>query len=595
MQSILGINAYHADSSAAIIVDGKIIAAAENERFTRVKHSAGFPNDAIKWCLNKCQLSLKDLDHIAINTLPKSNINKKILYTLLNTPSPGFIIEKIKKKAQRFDLDSNINLIFPGEDFNGEYHFVEHHLCHMASAFFASEYNESSVLSVDGFGDFSSCAWGYGNDFNLKADGYIHFPHSLGILYTAITQYLGFPNYGDEYKVMGLAPYGMPRYLDKIRRLVSITKDGLFKLNLKYFNHGKQNLNYQWEGEYPVLDKHFSYKLIDLLGPEREKDEEISQRHFDIASSLQFIYEEAFFNLLNKVYYNYDSKSICLAGGCAANSVANGKISKFTNFKRVYIQSAAGDAGGALGAALYVSNNINSKRTSPMASAYLGPSFTNKEIETLLESSDIKNKLKKIDCKINKIGDNELKDIDQYIKEIVNYIEEGKVVGWFNGAMEWGPRALGNRSIICDPRRSDIQSILNKKIKKRESFRPFAPSIMKEHAKEWFDIPDDFELNVPYMMQVLPFKENKRDLVPAVCHVDGTGRLQTVTSALNERYYSLIKEFFQRTNIPMLLNTSFNENEPIVCTPLEAFNCFSRTKMDMLVLNDFIIKRLNND
>ena len=591
MTIILGINAFHADSSAALLIDGKVISAVEEERFSRIKHSAGFPKQSIKWCLKNSNISITDVDHIGINTDPKANFLKKVFYTLRNSPSPGFILDRLQNKIERIDLRNNIKNLFPDEEIKSEFHFIEHHLTHLASTFFASNYNDSAILSVDGFGDFASSAWGFGKESNITIGGQICFPHSLGIFYTAITQYLGFPNYGDEYKVMGLAPYGNPRFLFEMKEILKLDEKGLFKLNLKYFTHSDQRLNHQWSEGAPVLADHFSNNLIDLLGKKRKFREKLNKRHIDIAASVQSMYEEAFFNLLNMIFKKYKNKNICLAGGCAANSVANGKISKFTKFKKVYIQSAAGDAGGALGVCYSIWNKYKDIRAKSMGAAYLGPSFKNSEIEGIIKSDNYKSLIFNKSFTVDVIGNSKYKDIDTFILSIAKSISEGKVIGWFQGKMEWGPRALGNRSILGDPRRSDMKEILNKKIKRRESFRPFAPSILYEFAEEWFEIPNDFKLEVPYMMQVLQFKSDKRPLVPAVCHVDGSGRLQTVKSKENPRYYKLIKSFYNLTSVPMILNTSFNENEPIVCNPKEALDCFLRTKMDILVLNDFMIAR----
>ncbi len=591
MTIVLGINAFHADSSAALLIDGEIVSAVEEERFTRIKHAAGFPKQSILWCLKNSKISISEVDHIGINSDPKANFFKKITYTLRNSPNPGFIIDRVKNKLERSDLKKNILSLFPGEEINAQFHFVEHHLTHLASAFFASKFNDSAILSVDGFGDFASSAWALGNEKNIDIGGQVFFPHSLGIFYTAITQFLGFPNYGDEYKVMGLAPYGNPRFLFEMREIVRLEKNGLFKLNLDYFRHGNQRLAHQWSEGSPILADHFSNNLENLLGKKRKIGEKLSQMHIDIASSVQKMYEEAFFNLLNMIYNKYKNKNICLAGGCAANSVANGKISRMSKFKKVYIQSAAGDAGGALGACYSIWNQLNKSKAKSMGPAYLGPSYSKKQINKIINDEKYKGIIFDKSFTVDVLGSDKFPEINSFLLYIAKNISEGNVVGWFQGSMEWGPRALGNRSILGDPRRADMKDILNKKIKRRESFRPFAPSILHDFVDDWFNIPDDFTLNVPYMMQVLPFKSDKSTLVPAVCHVDGSGRLQTVKSRENPRYYNLIKSFYNLTSVPMILNTSFNENEPIVCSPEEALNCFLRTKMDILVLGDYLISR----
>lgn len=591
MTYILGLNAFHADSSAALIKDGNIIAAVEEERFRRLKHWAGFPSKSIAWCLKDANIKLSDINHVAINTKPKAHLLRKLIYTIKKKPDPKFLIKRFKNKRERTDIKTYFKSFFPNNYLKAKIHYIEHHKAHLASAFYASNFKKAAVLSVDGFGDFASCAWGIGENKDLSVDGQIFFPHSLGAFYTTITQFLGFPNYGDEYKVMGLAPYGRASYMNEMREILKIKSDGSFELNLKYFNHPKGNVAHQWDNGIPILDNHFSGSLIDLLGPKRVQGAQIEKKDMDIAASAQSIYEEALFNMISSLYEKYSIKKICLAGGCGNNSVANGKITRNTPFKNLYVQAAAGDAGGALGSALSVWNNLDFERSTRMSSAYLGPCSNEKEIHKLINNKKVKTKLNKLDCKIYKIGDSKFKNEKQFLNHIVNEICNGSIIGWFQGRMEWGPRALGNRSILGDPRRNDMKKILNKKIKKRESFRPFAPSILKEEIDKWFVLNDISDIEVPYMMKVYPIKFEKKELIPAVCHVDGTGRLQTVTEEENGRYYRLIKLFHEVTNIPILLNTSFNENEPIVTYPNEALDCFLRTKMDILVLDDFVIQR----
>lgn len=581
MTLILGINAFHADASAALIKDGSIISAAEEERFRRIKHWAGFPNRAIEWCLSECGAGLEDLDHIAINSLPGAHRLRKVAYTFAKRPDPRFLVARWRNKRQRAGLKEQLASAFPGKKVNARLHFVEHHRAHLASAFYPSPFQEAAVVSVDGFGDFASGAWGYGEATQLSLDGQIYFPHSLGAFYTAITQFLGFPHYGDEYKVMGLAPYGKPRYMDEMRKIVHLNADGTFCLDLRFFRHATQHLPHQWSHGVPVVGEHWSAELESLLGPARQADQPLDQRHRDIAHSAQAMYEEAFFNLLAAVEKKYASPHLCIAGGCGANSVANGKVTRRTGFKSIYVQAAAGDAGGAIGAAMDVWHQESSQRGAPMLHAYLGYQASSQEITQLLAEASIGASLKAAGCEVRQLQQHDL------CRQVSIAISEGSVVGWFQGRMEWGPRALGHRSILGDPRRADMKDILNMKIKRRESFRPFAPSVLREEVQAWFDIDGD----VPFMMQVYPIREEKRAYVPAVTHVDGTGRLQTVTQEHNGIYYQLIKQFYDRTGVPMILNTSFNENEPIVCTPSEALDCFLRTRMDLLVLNDIIIQR----
>ena len=581
MVLILGINAFHADAAAALVRDGEILSAVEEERFLRIKHWAGFPAEAIAWCLEDAGVGLEDLDHIAINALPSAHRWRKIAYTLAQRPDPRFLVQRWKNKRERAGLAGQLQKAFPGQSPRAELHFVEHHRAHLASAFFASPYEQAAVVSVDGFGDFASCAWGYGNGTELHLDGQVYFPHSLGAFYTAVTQYLGFPNYGDEYKVMGLAPYGKPLYLDRLRKVVKTLPDGRFELDIRYFRHATERLPHQWSQGSPVVGQHWSPLFEELLGDARQPDQPLLQHHRDIARSAQALYEEVFFNLLNAVHRRHPVDNLCIAGGCGANSVANGKVTLHTPFRQVWVQAAAGDAGGALGAALDVWHRLSTRRSSPMTTAYLGRAAKSGEIETLLAEPEVKQALADAGCQQVTLADDEL------CGQVAQAIAAGEVVGWFEGRMEWGPRALGHRSILGDPRRADMKDILNLKIKRRESFRPFAPSVLREAVADWFELDGD----VPFMMQVYPIRAEKRTLIPAVTHVDGTGRLQTVTAKDNHRYYNLIHSFKELTGVPMVLNTSFNENEPIVASPRQALQCFLRTRMDVLVLDQILIRR----
>jgi carbamoyltransferase len=459
--------------------------------------------------------------------------------------------------------------------------YVEHHMAHLASAFMVSPFDQAAVVSVDGFGDFVGAMWGVGRGNHLEAKGKIYFPHSLGLFYLAITQWLGFTQYGDEYKVMGLAAYGEPARRSEMRELVTLNASEQFRLNLPYFLHQVHGANMTFEAGEPHMGIVFSPEMERLLGPRRAPGEPISHRHEEIAASLQQRYEEAFLHLLNYVYEQVKIPNLCLAGGCAMNSVANGKIFQRTPFKEVYIQAAAGDAGGAIGAAYYVWNQIlQHSRNFVLESAYWGPQFSEVELSEAVSGSH--DELVKANCTIEKIEDNVA-----LCRQTAREIAAGKVVGWFQGRMEWGPRALGNRSILADPRKPEMKEVLNQRIKRRESFRPFAPSVLLEAVDEYFEqnYPD------PFMIKVYLIRPEKRPLVPAVTHVDGTGRLQTVAEKDNPLYWRLIKEFEHITQIPMLLNTSFNENEPIVCHPQEAIDCFLRTKMDVLVLGPYLMKR----
>ena len=580
---IIGVNAYHGDASACIVVDGKLLAAVEEERFKRIKHWAGFPVEAIQYCLNEVNLSLSDVDHIAINTDPKVNFMKKVGFTLKNRPDFRMIFDKIKTKKQRINIAAELVSAFPGEVFSGKVHYVEHHLSHLASAHLVSPFEDSVSISVDGFGDFSSAAWGACSGNTLSVDQRVFFPHSLGIFYQALTQFIGFPHYGDEYKVMGLAPYGKPTYLEQLRKVVHTNTDGTFKLNLNYFRHHNEKTEYQCASGSPEVGSLFNQKeLEELLGFSiRVKDSPLDYRHYDLAHSVQAMYEEVFFNLLEVAHAKYGVNQLTLAGGCAMNSVANGKVYRRSLFKQVYIQSAAGDAGGAIGAAFVVANELGeTKDRFYMDHAYWGPSFDNNYHKKLL--TDKQKELNLESCSVEFIEDEEM-----LCKQTAEAISNGLVIGWFQGRMEWGPRALGNRSILGDPRREDMKDILNLKIKRRESFRPFAPSILRERVSDWFEEEDD----VPFMMQVFQIQEEKRNDIPAVTHVDGSGRLQTVSVTSNPSYHKLISAFEALTGVPIVLNTSFNENEPVVCRPEEALSTFLRTKMDFLVLGNWVVRR----
>jgi carbamoyltransferase len=577
---ILGLNPFHGDSSAALIRDGKLVAAAEEERFRRIKHWAGFPSQAIAYCLREAGLTVADVDHIALNQDSGAHIGRKLAYLLRQRPDPRLVISRLRNRSARQGVPELLARHLPGPVFRGRVHAVEHHVAHLSSAFHVSPFQEAVAVSVDGFGDFSSGAWGVGRGTQLSVDGQVFFPHSLGIFYQALTQYLGFPHYGDEYKVMGLAPYGNPTRLKDMRRIVRLNGTGGYELDLAFFRHHREEISYQWEEGAPVCSDLFQPALEELLGARRAPSDPLEQRHRDIARSVQAMYEEAFFHLIESVQRRYRLSDLVLAGGCAANSVANGKVRRMTPFRRVYVQSAAGDAGGAIGASFTVWHRLGGARSFVMDHAFWGPGFAQAEIDALIaEQADA---LRAASCSVARFDDESL-----LCRRTAEAVAQGKVVGWFQGRMEWGPRALGNRSIVCDPRRGDMKEILNAKIKRRESFRPFAPSVMAEAVPEWFEEDDA----VPFMMQVFQIREDKRPRIPAVTHVDGSGRLQTVTRAANPRYHRLIEEFREISGVPMVLNTSFNENEPVVCEPRQALDCFLRTKMDVLVLENTLIIR----
>lgn len=574
---ILGLNAYHADSSAAIFKDGIMIAATEEERFRRVKHWAGFPSEAIKFCLDEVGISIDELDHIAIGRDPKAKMWKKIVFALSH-PQIGFSVvkDRMANARQIATLEDEFIKIFPlanKDSLKSKIHQVEHHRAHLASAFFASPFEEAALLSIDGSGDFSTTMLGIGKGNQIEVIDSIDFPHSVGIFYTSMTQFLGFPHYGDEYKVMGLAPYGEPKYIDKLRKMVVLEKDGLFKLNLSYFNATKSGVVSYGKDNIPVVAKLFGEKIEELFGPSRKQGEELTQYHKDIAASVQRFTEEIIFHLLNYLHKKTGLSKVCIAGGVAQNSVANGKIIQGTNFTEVYIPSAGHDAGISMGSALYVYNHtLKYKRMPAIWSAYTGVKYSNSQIEEYLKSRDIN---------YTKYDDETLYDI------VSDCLINSGVVGWFQGRAEFGPRALGARSILADPRRIDAKDLLNAKIKRRESFRPFAPSILEDYVGEYFEKTD----LVPFMEKVFPIRKEKHSIIPAVTHVDGSGRLQSVIKNVTPRYYGLIDAFRRKTGVPILLNTSFNENEPIVNSPEHALECYLRTSMDMLVLENCVVRR----
>jgi carbamoyltransferase len=574
---ILGLNAYHADSSAAIFKDGKMIAATEEERFRRVKHWAGFPSMAIEFCLKEAGISLSRVDHIAIGRDPYAKLGKKLLF-LAKNPGGGFkaVKDRLQNARQVSSLEQEFTAIDAGIDqqaLKKKIHQVEHHRSHLASAFFASPFDEAALLSIDGSGDFTTTMIGTGKGNKITVLDSVDFPHSVGIFYSAFTQLLGFPHYGDEYKVMGLAPYGRPEYVDRLRDVLVFLPNGLFELNLKYFRSAKSGLISYGDDNIPLVAPLYSGYMSEKFGAPRGKDEPLTQYHKDLAASVQRITEELIFHILTHLHKKTGLSNICIAGGVAQNSVANGKLTRNTPFKNVYIPSAGHDAGISMGSALFVYNQLLDQPRSPAIwSAYTGSRFDNEEIEKYLQSRNIA---------YERLNDEEL-----YEKVADRLIDAG-VIGWFNGRAEFGPRALGGRSILADPRRQDAKDLLNSKIKRRESFRPFAPSILKEYVAEYFEVTDV----VPFMEKVFPIREEKRSYIPAVTHADGTGRLQTVDKAVSPRYYQLIDAFRKKTGVPILLNTSFNENEPIVNSPEQALECFLRTSMDMLVLENCIISR----
>ena len=576
--NILGINAYHGNASAAIVCDGRLVAAVEEERFNRVKYAAGFPSHAIRYCLREAGLELKDIAHVAVPRNPYARLGTKLFYAMR---MPSFTRERIKVLAKFTGIPQALAQAFETDPAKiaAKFHRVEHHQAHLASAFFVSPFERAALLSADGLGDFASTMWGSGDGNRVKIDGAIAFPHSLGLFYSAVTQYLGFLKFGDEYKVMGLAAYGEAVQLDVLRDIVRINGNG-FRLRLEYFTHHRTGPEMSWAeaDKTPALGKLFSEAMERRLGPKRNPEEPLEQRHRNLASALQGRLEEVYLGMLKKLGERTGLKAVCLAGGVAFNCVANGKIFDTTGFEQVYVQPAAGDGGLAVGAAYYVWHQILRKpRSFVMDHAYWGPGYTRDEIRHAIEAMG----LGMSGCRVEELAG------DNLMQRTAAIVADGKILGWFQGRAEWGPRALGNRSIVADPRRGEMKEILNQRIKHREIFRPFAPSILAEATGEWFEKSHPS----PFMTLAYSVRPEKREKIPAPTHVDGTGRLQTVTREANPRYWGLIKSFEQLTGVPVVLNTSFNDNEPIVCRPEEALDCFQRTQMDALVLGDFLITR----
>ncbi len=574
---ILGINAYHGDSSAALLKNGELVAATEEERFRRIKHWAGLPTEAIRFCLGEAGITLADLEHICVSRNPLAKIGQKTWYAL----SSGVKVSNLKSrvsntfniKTLKTDICSALQM--QENEVKARVQFVEHHRCHIASAFHVSPFEESAILSVDGMGDFTSTMRAVGKSTNIKVLDSVSYPHSLGMLYTAFTQLLGFPHYGDEYKLMGLAPYGQPEFAERIMDVViHKTRNGLFKLNNKFFRHFKEGVSMSWDNGSPDIGPLFSDALEKEFGPLRTKGEELTQYHMDLAASVQKVTEDMIFYMAEDLYKKSGQRSLCITGGVAQNSVANGKVIANTSFERLFVPPAGHDAGTAAGAALYYWHHVLKHARKPFQpQPYTGIRYDNAAIEA---------ELKERGLGYQRMDDKEIFNL------VADALMQDGVVGWFQGRAEFGPRALGNRSIIADPRRQDAKALLNAKIKKRESFRPFAPSILREYVEEYFEQTDD----VPFMEKVFQIRSDKQQSIPAVTHVNGSGRLQTVSRDVNPRYYDLIQTFYEKTGVPVLLNTSFNENEPIVNSPAEAIDCFLRTKMDMLVMENCVLSRV---
>jgi carbamoyltransferase len=570
---ILGLNAYHGDASSALFEDGVLRAAVEEERFNRIKHWAGLPLESVRSCLR--QTGIEHLDHIAVSRDPAAHFWKKVSRVAGRPSLWAHAIGRTRNLMSVHDLPAKLVAAGIEAARGARFHTVEHHRAHLASAFFASPFEEAAVISIDGFGDFSSAMWGVGRGNRIEVLGSVAYPHSLGLFYTAFTQFLGFPNYGDEYKMMGLSAYGEPRFVNEVRDVVA-TRAGDIRLNLDYFRHDSEGVEMSWAGGQPVLGNVYSKKLVEVFGAPRVPRSEITQREMDLAASVQKVLEENYFELLRHVSKVTQQKALCLAGGVALNCVANGMVFEKTDFRDLYIQPAAHDAGTSIGAALYVQHQVlGHPRSFEMKHVYYGPGYDDDVIKKALNSAGVS---------YHALSEAEL--IDRTAAQIA----DGKIVGWYQGAMEFGPRALGNRSILADPRRADMKDILNSRIKYREPFRPFCPSVLAEAAGDFFEC----SYPAPFMVTAYMIKRDKRAVIPAVTHGDGTGRLQTVEKDVNPRYWTLIKRFGEVTGVPVVLNTSFNENEPIVDTPAQALDCFLRTRMDVLAAGSFLLLKTEN-
>lgn len=577
MTFILGLNTFHADSAAALLRDGHLVAAVAEERLNRVKHFSGFPELAVRECLRIAAAPLEEVEHVAIARDARANLLSKLAFAARD---PGRASRLARQRLEnRAQVTGARELLKKGLSagsgrLRARVHTVEHHLAHVASAFLASPFEAAALQSLDGLGDFASTLSGVGEGNRIKVFDRILFPHSLGYLYTAVCQFIGFDEYGDEGKVMGLAPYGEDAYRDVFDRILLLGPSGRFELNLDWFVHHTEGVDCRVdEIGRPKIAPLFSHRFSEAFGPPRTRHAEITQRDRDLACSLQAAFERGYFHVLRALHRRTGLDTLCLAGGCTMNSVANGKIFRETPFRRVFVQPAATDDGTALGAALLVWNVVLKRaRSFTMEHAFAGPEFEDAECERALLAAGLS---------WESLDDAEL------CRRVAGDLAEGKVVGWFQGRMEWGPRALGARSILAHPGHPRMRDILNERIKHREAFRPFAPSVLEEKVGLVFeqDQPD------PFMLTVSPIRQEWRQRLCAVSHVDHTGRLQTVSKATNPLFHRLISEFEGLTGLPAVLNTSFNENEPIVCRPEEAVECFRRTRMDALALGKSYVRR----
>ena len=575
---ILGLNMFHADASAAIVQDGEVAFAIAEERLNRKKHYGGFPTLAIQACLDAVGAKISDVQHVAVGQDSDANLTRKVQYALANPEKILNFIRMRQRKESMRDVRSLLKNALNIDDtqLRFEEHHLEHHIAHIASAYYCSPWEKAAGFSYDGSGDFVSTMMARCEGNHIEVLDRVFLPHSLGTFYTMICEFIGYKKYGDEGKVMGLAPYGKDAFSHQVRDMIRL-KDGKFHLDLDFFQPLGSNQGMEVLPDGTVqLARHFSARMEELFGAPREPHAEICQREMDLAFAMQQRFEEVFFHLLNQLYRRVPLEDLAMAGGCALNSVANGKLFAATPFRRTWIQPAAGDEGLAIGAALHTYHSVlNQPRRNELKNSYLGPEFSDSRIES---------ELKQAGLHYQKL------DREALLNQVAEQAAAGNVVGWFQGRMEWGPRALGNRSIVAHPGLPNMKDVLNARIKHREWFRPFAPSIMAEYQHEYFE----HDHPSPFMLHVYKIRPEKRKELCAVNHVDDTGRLQTVTREENPLYYDLIKTFQSKTGIPVLLNTSFNENEPIVCAPSEAIDCFKRTKMDVLAIGPCLALKSDN-
>ncbi len=569
---ILGLSCYYHDSSAALLKDGVIVAAAEEERFTRKKHDNSFPTNAIQYCLESQGISMKQVAHVAFYEKPFLKFERVLFQNIALFPRglrtfvralPAWTQDKLRipKKLKKLGYKDDI-------------FFIEHHLAHAASSFLVSPFKKAAIVTIDGVGEWTTTAWGVGEENKIHLTKEIRFPHSLGLLYSTITAFLGFKVNNSEYKVMGLSPYGVMDkhknpYYEKIKKLIDVKKDGSFALDLSYFS-------------YQHSDKMPSKKMSKLLGPMRKSEQPLIQRHKDIAAALQLVTEETIVSILNHVHAQTKCDSVVLGGGCALNSVSNGKLLSKTPFKKIWVQPNASDGGTSIGAASYAYHSIlNKKRNYTQTNAYLGPGFSSKEVKEFLDKHEL--------------AYTEFKDKKELVQKTAELLNQDNVIGWFQGRMEWGPRALGARSILSNPCNPNMQDILNLKVKHREKFRPFAPVVCEDDAQTYFECDKPVPEPTDYMLMVYPVKKKWHARIPSVTHVDGSGRLQSIRRSQNQDYYDLIKAFGKLSGVPILINTSFNiRGEPIVCTPYDAYKCMMGTGIDYLIIENFLVKRSDN-